>query len=163
MSNVCDALIRVHERVCEAVYPRVAPSARPALDAAALNNRAVSLVDLGALEKALELLDQALAIERRHPQAAYNRLVLSVRTGRVHTELLTDALHECSLDADEIRRIVEWFGDVHEQRPDPRFQRLDPKAVVNLVGLWRTEIGQTPPMLLVRPSRMHRNEAADRA
>ncbi|MCX6972370.1 MAG: protein kinase [Verrucomicrobia bacterium] len=42
----------------------------------ALNNRAVSLVDLGRIDEASALLKQALALESDHPEALYNSSLL---------------------------------------------------------------------------------------
>ncbi|WP_103355873.1 protein kinase [Amycolatopsis sp. CA-128772] len=86
MADIAAALIAQYT-VAFGPYPRDPPAfARPR--AAELNNRALSLLDLGQDEDAKRLLDEALAADPRHLEASFNSGVLRWRAG----ELTDDAL-----------------------------------------------------------------------
>ena len=61
---------------------RARPEPRPAvLRAGALNNRGVSLCDLGRPQPARAAWDEALALDPHHAEAAYNRALMGYRSG----------------------------------------------------------------------------------
>src|SRR5262249_12718494 len=71
--------------------PRAAP--RPVeLRATSLNNRALSLLDLGKRQEAEEAWHEALDRDPRHPEATYNFGLLHRRSGRITDEDLVDQL-----------------------------------------------------------------------
>jgi WD40 repeat protein/serine/threonine protein kinase len=72
-------------------YPRQNPKAAE-LRADSLNNRAVSFLDIGSLEKALETFTEALHIEPTHLEANYNRSILDWRAALVTDEALLQRL-----------------------------------------------------------------------
>ncbi|MFB4303286.1 WD40 repeat domain-containing serine/threonine-protein kinase [Actinomadura sp. NTSP31] len=74
MAEVADELVAVHRAVSGSPYPRPAPAAAE-LRADELNNRALSLLDLGRAGEADEAFAAALAADPRHLPAACNRMV----------------------------------------------------------------------------------------
>ncbi|HEV7501009.1 MAG TPA: protein kinase, partial [Vicinamibacteria bacterium] len=88
MAEAADALIAVYEAETSRAYPRSRPT--PGRQTAAtLNNRAVSLLDLGRGD-ADALWSQALAAEPQHLESSYNQALHAWTQGRVgDTELLS--------------------------------------------------------------------------
>ena len=77
-------------------YPRRQPKATRG-SADALNNRAVSLVDLGRAEEAATLWRRALAAEPQHVEATYNETLASWAEGRLaDTEVLRRMEEACA-------------------------------------------------------------------
>ena len=87
MLEVAVELQAIYERLVGQVYPREAPQAAGLL-ANSLNNRALSLYDLGKEEAARNIWREALQVDPQHLEATYNQGVLSWRRG----ELTDDAL-----------------------------------------------------------------------
>ncbi|MFJ9773939.1 WD40 repeat domain-containing serine/threonine protein kinase [Kitasatospora sp. NPDC101157] len=85
MAEVADQLAGIHEEVTGRRYPRRAPVLAD-LRADELNNRALSLLDLGRREAAEEALTEALMLDARHPQAVYNSGLLRWRDGSLSDE-----------------------------------------------------------------------------
>ncbi len=70
------------------------------LAADALNNRAVSLLDVGREKEAMALFEQALQVDSLHPEVTFNRGVILLRKGRVAEEALLGQLNRiCQADA----------------------------------------------------------------
>ncbi|MFI8087295.1 protein kinase [Streptomyces sp. NPDC086080] len=87
MAEVADALVASYERLTGRPYPRPAPV--PAeLRADELNNRALSLLDLGRPDEAEEAFARATAADPHHPAAHYNAGLLSWRRGDITDEHL---------------------------------------------------------------------------
>ncbi len=93
MLEVADRLQEVYAGALRAPYPRPVPRAAEAT-AANLNNRAVSLLDLGKQAEAERLWDQALVTEPHHPESTYNHGLLAWRTGRLPAKVLVQQLRE---------------------------------------------------------------------
>ena len=103
MAAVARAAQDVYEDVVGQAFPHRAPGAIEGR-AESLNNRAVSLLDLGKTAEAEAQLANALAIAPQHPESTYNLAVLHWRTGQatddavlrrmkdVHTHYPTDYL-----------------------------------------------------------------------
>ena len=92
-------------------YPRPAPQVGQ--DAASsLNNRAVSLLDLGKGDEALALWDKALALHPSHPESTYNRGMLRWRSAEMtDVDLLGDMersrmQHERNYNDDQLARLT---------------------------------------------------------
>ncbi len=92
-SSAIEALSDVYWDVTGAPYRRVAPRTA-VLNADSLNNRALSLLDLGKTPDALELWDQALALEPHHPEATYNRGLIRYRSGSMDDTLFLNEMEE---------------------------------------------------------------------
>ncbi|MBW4494032.1 MAG: protein kinase [Oscillatoria princeps RMCB-10] len=98
MLAVAKELQGSYEQVMGEVYPRLEPSADEDM-ADSLNNRAVSLVDLGKQEEALQLWEKALQLETQHPESIYNRGLILWRTLRINDNTLV--------------RELEWVRNSH--------------------------------------------------
>src|SRR5438552_7400570 len=81
LGGVAARLIDIYKDIHREEYSRLAPDLC-LVAADSLNNRAVSLLDLGQKEKAMPLLTEALAIDPAHPEATFNRALISYRNGK---------------------------------------------------------------------------------
>ncbi len=81
MQVVADDLRGIYRSVVGKEYPRAAPQPLKAR-ADVLNNKAVSLIDLGQRNEAEKVLEEALKIQVGHQQASYNLAVLLWQAGR---------------------------------------------------------------------------------
>jgi WD40 repeat protein/serine/threonine protein kinase len=91
LSRVADVLIRVYADVLRQPYSRTKPE--PAkLVADGLNNQALSLLDLGHIEEAEQLWQQALQTDPRHLHALYNYGLHRWRGGQLTDSALIDEL-----------------------------------------------------------------------
>ncbi len=86
-------LVKIYESVASRPYSRKKPQEGRLL-ADGLNNRAVSMIDLGKKKEAENILDEALRIEPSHPQSLYNRGLLMWRSGRLTDEELIRQMEE---------------------------------------------------------------------
>jgi WD40 repeat protein/serine/threonine protein kinase len=93
MLEVADVLCRAIEEVIGRPYPRPAPVAAQAL-AAGLNNRAVSLLDLGKQDEAERLWEEALTAEPQHPESTYNLGLIRSRGGRLPVATVVQQMRE---------------------------------------------------------------------
>ncbi|HEY3998567.1 MAG TPA: protein kinase [Candidatus Xenobia bacterium] len=91
--EVAAELVAIYQEEVGEAYPRAVPDAA-SNEADALNNRAVSLLDLGLPEEALPLLEQALVADGRHGFAWYNRALVQWRTGRISDEAALNAMRD---------------------------------------------------------------------
>ncbi|MHB2021684.1 MAG: protein kinase domain-containing protein, partial [Candidatus Xenobia bacterium] len=82
LAQVGDALIDIYQEVAGIRYPRTRPHG-VAVRADSLNNRAISLIDLGRTEESLALLDEALSADPTHLHASFNRALMRWRQGEV--------------------------------------------------------------------------------
>lgn len=89
MQVVADELRGIYQFVVGKEYPRAALQVAKAL-ADSLNNKAVSLVDLGRREDAENTLEQALKIHAGHQMASYNLALLKWVSGKGTDEDVTD-------------------------------------------------------------------------
>ena len=114
-------------------YPRSEPQVKTVL-ADTLNNRAVSMADLGRDQDAIQMFDDALQAESTHTSALYNRNLLLWRTAHLtDTDALEDLLDnqknlpddwevdyllslvhlergDCDATTETIQRAVEKYG-----------------------------------------------------
>jgi serine/threonine protein kinase len=81
LGAVAARLIDIYKDVHREEYSRPRPDSS-LVAADSLNNRAVSLLDLGQKEKAVALLTEALAIDPAHPEATFNRALILYRDGK---------------------------------------------------------------------------------
>jgi serine/threonine protein kinase len=86
-------LQEIYQQETGEIYPRQEPQA--AQDAAdSLNNRAVSLFDLGKQEEALQVWEQALQVQPHHLEATYNRGLILWRSAKIDDSALLRSLEE---------------------------------------------------------------------
>jgi len=75
MLEILSSLQKIYQQLTGNSYPRQAPKPAEAL-ADSLNNRAVSMLDLGKVEEAQNLLEKALAIDPSHVTLNVNLVIL---------------------------------------------------------------------------------------
>lgn len=90
MLAIADRLRETYSQITEQPYKREYPKYTPEM-ADSLNNRALSLLDLGKREEAEKTLSRAIEVESQHPEATYNRGLLLWRSGRLtDTDLINE-------------------------------------------------------------------------
>ena len=95
MDEVAADLQQIYRHVAGQGYPRQQPATTELL-ANSLNNRAVSLLDLGRQEEAAELLEEARQRHPWQPQVTHNRGVLAWRTGQItDADLVVELMELC--------------------------------------------------------------------
>ncbi|EFH88145.1 protein kinase domain-containing protein [Ktedonobacter racemifer] len=91
MLEVAITLQAIYAHEIGQTYPREASQAAT-LQADTLNNRALSLFDLGKVEQAMRVWEQALRADPQHLEANYNRGVVLWRQGKLSDDALIDRL-----------------------------------------------------------------------
>ncbi|MDQ0987163.1 WD40 repeat domain-containing serine/threonine protein kinase [Streptomyces sp. V2I9] len=117
MGECAEALTAIYREVSGDTYPRPRP-APGQLRADELNNRALSLFDLGRATEADQLLDQALAADPCHPEATYNRGVLRWREGTTTDGAVLHALRAARAGGGDPQRIDPLLRLVRRERGD---------------------------------------------
>ncbi|WP_236601133.1 ATP-dependent Clp protease proteolytic subunit [Ktedonobacter sp. SOSP1-52] len=87
MLEVATTLQEIYAHEMGRAYPREAPQAAK-LQADSLNNRALSLYDLGKIEEAKQIWEQALQIDPQHLETTYNRGIILWRQGELTDDRL---------------------------------------------------------------------------
>lgn len=101
MNRVADELADIYRRVCGRTYKRAVPKTDD-VQGDSLNNRAVSLMDIGRAAEAEALWKRALTLHPYHPESTYNCGLHLWRSGR-----LTDI--DLAREMQEMRRgAQEW-------------------------------------------------------
>jgi WD40 repeat protein len=131
MLEVAAELQDIYREVFGRTHARPAPRPAQAL-AANLNNRAVSLLDLGREEAAEELWDEALRLEPLHPESIYNRGLHGWRRGRLNGDALVQRLREVCASHPGRWLPPYLLAEVHLERRDaeaarPLLQDLRPE------------------------------------
>jgi WD40 repeat protein len=111
MAEVADALIGVFAQELGRPYPRVRPEGGHHT-AGSLNNRAVSLLDLGK-PGADVLWGKALEVEPQHLESSYNQALDAWRHGRLADEALVARVREAQRANHESPRGAELLAHVH--------------------------------------------------
>ncbi|HEY3999529.1 MAG TPA: protein kinase [Candidatus Xenobia bacterium] len=93
ITDVVPILTQAYEATAHRPYPRSAPSPTER-HVDSLNNRAVSLVDLGQLDAAMALLTEATARGPGHLHAAHNLALLQWRTGQITEARMLDCMRQ---------------------------------------------------------------------
>ena len=86
--------------------------------AGSLNNHAVSLVDLGKPDEAVEVWQEAEYVEADHPETTYNRGMLLWREGKTTDQDLLAKLRGAQANRPADWRIAYFSGLVHLERGD---------------------------------------------
>jgi WD40 repeat protein/serine/threonine protein kinase len=117
MQEIAGKLKEIYEQAVGQEYPRQEP--KPAeLLADGLNNRAVSMLDLGKKEEAERLYDEALKVDPHHPEATYNRGLLLWRSGRITDDVLVRQLLQVQSSRPREARVTCALGMLHIERGD---------------------------------------------
>jgi WD40 repeat protein/serine/threonine protein kinase len=117
MREVAETLLDIYRRETGRAYPRKEPQAGKSL-ADSLNNRAVSLLDLGKKSEALGLWEEVLRMHPQHPEATYNHGLISWRDAKTD-----DAALLRQLGGVKTSNRPAWWGEylqalVHVERND---------------------------------------------
>jgi WD40 repeat protein/serine/threonine protein kinase len=101
MLEIANVLRNAFATVTGQDYPRREP-AELSQSAGNLNNRAISLIDLGAPREAHELWHQALVVQAKHPESTYNRGLTRWRAGELAGADFRSELRElCAANPDD--------------------------------------------------------------
>ncbi|MFA6243551.1 MAG: protein kinase [Candidatus Hydrogenedentales bacterium] len=117
MADILSTLEAVYKDIVGQSYPRAVPQAAETT-ADRLNNRAVSLLDLGKQEEADQLWERALRYEPNHPESTYNRALRAWRIGRTTDMTMLHLARElCRLQPKDWMPVY-MFAQLHLERGD---------------------------------------------
>jgi WD40 repeat protein/serine/threonine protein kinase len=117
MADVADRLIEIYQQEMGCSYFRERPQAADAL-ADNLNNRALSLMDLGKVDEALKLWQEALKIAPPHIEAIYNLEVARWKQGFLTDEGLVPRLQDVCNEREESWLPKYLLAMIHFTRGD---------------------------------------------
>ncbi|MDI5974570.1 WD40 repeat domain-containing serine/threonine protein kinase [Amycolatopsis magusensis] len=117
MAEVAAALAEVYRQVVGVAYPRPEPVAAD-LRADELNNRALSLLDLGQPDEAAEAFTAARIADPRHLKATYNAGLLRWRRGEITDENLVTDLEAVRADTGDPWLARHLLAQVQLERGD---------------------------------------------
>jgi predicted Zn finger-like uncharacterized protein len=117
MQEIAVKLIDIYKETVGREHSRPEPKAAVLL-ADGLNNKAVSMLDLGRKEEAEKLYNEALEIDPHHTEATYNRGLLLWRSGRMADDELVRQLEEVRTTHQDDWRDEYLLGLVHLERGD---------------------------------------------
>jgi WD40 repeat protein len=115
---IADRLVDIHEKTTGERYRRQLPTAAE-LHADQLNNKALSVLDLGHGEEAEALLEEALAADPHHLQAGYNRGLIRWRSGRLTDIESVEWVEDLRSSDTGAWRQDYLLGLIHIERGDP--------------------------------------------
>jgi WD40 repeat protein len=117
MDEVATELQSIYQEVVGLAYPRLKP--KPSKDMAdSLNNKAISLLDLGRQDQASQLWQQALQIQPQHRDSTYNQGLFLWHTGKLSDEWLVRSLEETRKSYPEDGVVDQLLAQVHLERDD---------------------------------------------
>ena len=117
MADVTGLLCRHYEHEIGQPYARAEPKDVELL-ADSLNNRAISLLDLGQQEEAERVFAEAFELDPSHPASIYNRGLLWWRSGRMTDDALVQQLEQSRQNHPDDWRIDLMLAQVHLERDD---------------------------------------------
>lgn len=116
MDEITTRLLDVHASRVGRSYRRPAPES-VRLRADELNNRGLSLVDLGRFEEAEAAFTEALATDPRHLEATYDFGLLRWRAGRLTDDALVHGLESVPAATEAVARVKRHLlAEVHLER-----------------------------------------------
>ena len=119
MLEVATTLQEIYAHEIGQAYPREAPQVAK-MQADTLNNRALSLYDLGKVEEALQVWEQALKVNPQHLDATYNRGVALWRRGGLTDDALVHQLERVRPGQAAPGWAEYLLAQVHLERGDVR-------------------------------------------
>lgn len=117
MLKVAEEVIEIYEKIKLNTYFRTPPEVGMA-NADSINNRAVSLLDLGKSSDALALFNETLHIYPYHPESSYNRGLLLWRTGEISDSALVNEMMEVEDSESGASQVKYLLGLIHLERDD---------------------------------------------
>ncbi|HEY3382789.1 MAG TPA: protein kinase [Vicinamibacterales bacterium] len=115
--DVVEPLRTAYAHVAGQPYPRRRPEPATML-ADGLNNRAVSLLDIGRAADAERLFDEALAADGGHVEASFNRALMRWRGGLATDQAVVAEVAEVAKGANDPRAAADLVGLLHIERHD---------------------------------------------
>ncbi|WP_455359445.1 protein kinase domain-containing protein [Streptomyces sp. SYSU K21746] len=115
MAAVAARLFPVYAAEVGRPYPRPAPKLVQ-LRADELNNRGLSLLDLGRSQEAEAAFAEALATDPRHLEATYDSGLLRWRAGRLTDDALVHDIEGASASTGVSSRAKQFLAEVHLER-----------------------------------------------
>jgi WD40 repeat protein/serine/threonine protein kinase len=112
MTALRKELVSIYEKVVEKNYRRLVPQLVE-LRSDMLNNRAVSLLDLGERVEAFESWKEALRLDPYHPESIYNKAILEWRECKITDEDVIKQLEDARQAG---RRAGLYLGFAHLER-----------------------------------------------
>jgi WD40 repeat protein len=117
MQAAADWLLQVYAQVAGAPYPRQQPKAAE-LRADSLNNRALSMLDLGREKDAVGFWEAAVKADSRHPESLFNYGLMQWRKGQIPDDELVRRLEDAISAYPENQQAKYCLGMVHIERSD---------------------------------------------
>jgi WD40 repeat protein/serine/threonine protein kinase len=117
MEAVAGGLAEIYRRVLGQVYPRAQPVAAN-LRADELNNRGLSLVDLGRHAEAAQAFQAAIAADPRHLEATYNDGLRRWRSGAITDDALISRLEAARTASGDSWPARYLLAEIHLERGD---------------------------------------------
>ncbi|MBI4665089.1 MAG: protein kinase [Nitrospinae bacterium] len=117
MMDVARVLVEIYKKETGIPYPRREPKTSKAM-ADSLNNRAVSLLDLGRAQEATNLWEEALKTQPHHPEATFNWSMAQWRAGHLTDLDTTHSLAEAFKSHPESWVCPYLAGLAHMERDD---------------------------------------------
>lgn len=112
MTTLRDMLVEAYRSLIGKIYRRPIPQAVE-LRSDALNNRAVSLLDLGKKDEAVETWKEALKLDPYHPESVYNEALLAWDEHRMTDE---DVIRQLEDVRSASKRAGLYLGLIHLER-----------------------------------------------
>ena len=129
MEEISNELVRLYKEISGIDYSREVMDAVK-LRADGLNNRALSLLDIGKKEEAKKFFKQALEIDPQNPNAMYNHGLIQWRTGRIIDNELVNNFKDLIDAYPEDEYLKYLLGLIHLEQGKPEltlkiFNKLD--------------------------------------
>ncbi len=117
INEVAQVLVDTHREMTGRAFRRIA-SDRGLATADSLNNRALSLLDLGKLPEAMAMWNEALELQPHHPESTYNHGLTQWRSGSLTDAGFVKGMTESLAAAGNRLDAQRLLGLVHAERGD---------------------------------------------
>ncbi|MDZ4861459.1 MAG: tetratricopeptide repeat protein, partial [Candidatus Hydrogenedentes bacterium] len=117
MAEVISELLRTYQSAIGAPYPRTAPEVIET-STGRINNRAVSLMDLGKRDEAIKLWERAIRYEPGHPESTYNLALTNWRRGGTTDQSIMRLLRDMCRARPSDWNSIYMFAQVRLERGD---------------------------------------------
>jgi len=117
MLEISNTLQDIYQNEIKTFYFRKHPKELKLLSDS-LNNKALSLLDLGNYEEAIKVFNQALETDTYHPNATYNLGLLLWRSGQMTDDSLVKRMREVSTSHSGDWLPFYLLGQIHLERAD---------------------------------------------